>query len=202
MRTIAACGAVGATVGVLAVMAAPAVAGAPNYDCIAGARARVAIDQWGRVVAVSGVSKGPTRWADLAQVHQNGPSLDIAFKLGGATWRAAIRGTGKSLVLTSPKGKLIGNCRFVPGTHVLRESDDGGTVLRAAASGGARRLMQVPVGTAVWETPNPHAAWNSMSSGYPALVKGDWYHVNTSVARAGSLHSVAGWLRQRRPSPR
>jgi hypothetical protein len=197
-----ACTAIVATAGVVLVMAAPAAAGAPNYDCVVGEHGRIAIDQWGGVVAVSGLSAGPTRWADLANVRQRGPSLDITFKLDGASWRGAVRGAGKSFVLTRPEGTLTGNCRFILGTYVLRASDDGGGVLRADASSGAKRLLRIPVGTAVWETPDLHAAWNAGSSRYPALTSGDWYVVNTYIARAGSLHYFAGWLRQREPSPR
>jgi hypothetical protein len=198
----AACGATVAMAGVLLVMAAPAVAGAPNYDCVAGEHGRIAIDQWGGVAAVSGLSAGRTLWADLVNVRQNGPPLDVTFKLSGASWRAAVRGGGKSFVLTRPEGKLTGNCRLISGTYVLRTSDDGGGVLRANASGGAKHLLRIPVGTAVWETPDLHAAWNAGSRRYPALASGDWYLVSTYVARARSLHYFAGWLRQREPSPR
>jgi hypothetical protein len=191
-----------ATAAVLLAPATAAMAGAPNYDCVAGEHARIAIDQWGGVVAVGGLDAGPTRWADLVDVRQDGPSLDVTFELAGATWRAAIRGTGKSFVLTRPTGKLTGHCRFISGVYVLRASDGGGGALRAAASGSAKRMLRIPVGTAVWETPDPHAAWNGGSRRYPALVDGDWYLVNTFVARAGSLHAFAGWLRQREPSPR
>ena len=202
MRFRATCGGMLAFAGALLATAAPAVAGAPNYDCVAGDHARIAIDQWGGVVAVGGLSGGPTRWANLGDVRQNGPSLDITFKVGGASWRAAVRGTGKSFVLTRPGGKLTGHCTFVSGTYVLRKSDGGGHALRAAASIGAKRLLGIPVGTAVWETPDPHAAWNASSSRFPALVDGDWYVVNTFVARSGSLRAISGWLRQSKPSPR
>ena len=184
------------------VMAPPALAGAPNYDCVAGDHGRVAIDQWGGVVAVSGVSAGRTRWADLLNVQQNGPSLDITFKLEGASWRAAVRGGGASFVLTRPEGKLTGHCQVMLGTYVLRRSDAGGRALRAAPSDGARRLLRVPLGTAVWEIPNMQAAWNAGSRRYPARVSGAWYLVSTFIARAGSLYTSGGWLRQRQPSPR
>jgi hypothetical protein len=198
----AVCGAMAATAGALFVMAPPAVAGAPNYDCVAGEHARITIDQWGGVVAVSGPAAGPTRWADLADVRQNGPSLDITFKLGADSWHAAVRGMGTSFVVTRPEGKLTGHCRFIPGNYVLRASDAGGAVLRAEASRSAKRLLPIPVGTAVWETPDQHAAWNAGSRRFPALVKGEWYVVRTYVARAGALKYFAGWLRQREPSPR
>ena len=163
MGARARCCAVALAAGVPLVAAAPAVAGAPNYDCVAGGHARVAIDQWGGVVAVAAVSARSTRWADLAHVRQNGPSLDVTFELGGAPWRAAVRGGGTSFVLTRPEGKLTGSCRLISGTYVLRASDGGGGVLRARASGGAKRLLRIPVGTAVWETPDLHAAWNAGS---------------------------------------
>ena len=188
-------------VGVL-VLAPPVLAGAPNYDCVAGGHGRVAIDQWGGVVAVSGISGGPTRWADLVNVRQNGPSLDIAFNLGGALWRAAVRGGGTSFVLSRPEGKLTGHCQVMLGTYVLRRADAGGSALRAAPSGSARRLLRIPLGTAVWEVPNPQAAWNAGSNSYPARTDGAWYLVSTFIVRAGSHATAGGWLRQRLPSTR
>lgn len=202
MGVRAACSAIVPMVAAVLVMAPPALAGAPNYDCVAGQHGRVAIDQWGGVVAVSGLSAGRTRWADLVNVKQNGPSLDIAFKLDGATWRAAVRGGGQSFVLTRPEGKLPGHCQVMLGTYVLRRSDAGGRALRAAPSEGARRLLRVPLGTGVWEIPNMQAAWNAGSSRYPALAKGAWYLVSTFIVRAGSHYTAGGWLRQRQPSPR
>jgi hypothetical protein len=52
----------------------------------------------------------------------------------------------------------------------------------------------------VWETPDQNAAWDAVSVRFPAMARGDWLLVNTSVARAGSLRFFAGWLRQAKPS--
>jgi hypothetical protein len=153
-----ACSAIVAVVGAVLVIAPPALAGAPNYDCVAGEHGRVAIDQWGGVVAVSGVSGGRTQWAGLKNVRQNGQSLDIAFKVGGASWRAAVRGGGRSFVVTGPDRTLTGHCQIMLGTYVLRRADAGGSALRAAPSGGARFLLRIPLGTAVWEIPSPQVA--------------------------------------------
>jgi hypothetical protein len=191
-----------AMVGAVLVIAPPALAGAPNYDCVAGEHGRVAIDQWGGVVAVSGVSGGSTQWADLKNVQQNGPSLDITFKLGGTSWHAAVRGGGTSFVLTRPELKLTGHCQMMLGTYVLRRADAGGSALRAAPSDGARFLLRIPLGTAVWEIPNPHAAWNAGANSYPAEASGSWYLVSTFIVHAGSHSTAGGWLRQRLPSPR
>lgn len=198
----AACSAIVAMACGALAMAPPALAGAPNYDCVAGAHGRVAIDQWGGIVAVSGLSGGRTRWADLMHVRQNGPSLDVTFKLDGESWRAAVRGGGASFALTRPEGKLTGHCQDMLGTDVLRRADAGGSALRAAPSGGARLVLRIPLGTAVWEIPNPQAAWNARSNSYPARVEGAWYLVSTFIVQAGSHSTAGGWLRQRLPSPR
>lgn len=107
---------------------------------------------------------------------------------GGGERRRSLRcrDEGKSLVVTRREGTLTGHCRFIPGSFVLRSSDDGGFALRARASAQARRLLPIPVGTAVWQRPDRR-------------LKGDWFPVSTFVARARSLSAVDGWLRQRKP---
>jgi hypothetical protein len=63
-------------------------------------------------------------------------------------------------------------------------------------------LLRIPRGSAVWEIPDPQAAWNAGSSSYPARVEGTWYLVSTFIVRAGSHSTAGGWLRQRLPSSR
>ena len=172
---------------VAGLLVAPSVAsaGAPNYDCVAGASARIAIDQYSDVVATDGLA-GPVVWGTASRVRQEGASLDLVATLHGVAWKVAIRGGGKSLVLTSPSGSLKGHCIFIPGNFALRSSDSGGKALRARPSARAKRVMPIAVGTAVWQR--------------PGVPQGDWFPVIRFVERGGSLSGVAGWLRQRKPS--
>ena len=178
-------GAIVALVAGLLVAPSVASAGAPNYDCVAGTSARIAIDQYSDIVAANGLA-GSVVWGTASRVRQEGPSLDLVATLRGVAWKVAIRGGGKSLVLTSRSGSLKGNCIFIPGNFALRSSDSGGKALRARPSAKARRVMPIAVGTAVWQR--------------PGVPQGDWLQVIRFVERGGSLSGVAGWLRQRKPS--
>jgi hypothetical protein len=178
MRRRATCTAVAAA---LLLLPGTAVAGAPNYDCAVGDHGRLAIDQWQSVVATSGAWSGPTRWAVAANVRQNGPSLDLAATFHGETWSIAIRGAGKSLVVTRPGGVLVGHCLTILGSHVLRRSDSGGLTLRDGSSRHAKPVLPIPVGSAVWESPD--------------LARGGWVPLNMFVVRGGSLFTRGGRLR-------
>jgi hypothetical protein len=165
---------------------APALAGAPNYDCVAG-DAHISVDQYVDLVAASGREGGPVVWGAANAVYHGGGSLDFAATFGGTSWSVAIRAVGKSLVLTSPGARLTGHCKLVPGNFALRKADGGGSVLRADSSGQARRILRIPAGTPIWERPD-------------VARKGDWLAVDRYVAHAGSLAIYRGWLRQLKPS--
>jgi hypothetical protein len=164
----------------------PAVAGAPNYDCVVGDGARLTIDQWSDVAAVRGLGFGQTVWGTTEKVAQAGPSLDLVARFRRESWTVAIRDGGRSLVVERPGGALAGHCLFIPGNYVLRASDAGGFALRAGASTHAKRLLPIPVGTAVWQTPGRDP-------------RGDWLPVTALFAHARSLSIHGGWLRQRKP---
>jgi hypothetical protein len=180
-RTIAA-----AAVLALLFFAAPAVAGAPNYDCVVGDGARLSIDQWSGIVAATGFESGQVVWGPAEKIVQAGPSLDLVAQLHGEAWIVELRGYGKSLVVKRPDGALSGHCLFIPGNYILRASDAGGFALRAGASALARRLLRIPVGAAVWQTPNRE-------------LRGAWFPITALVAHAGKLSVHGGWLRQRKP---
>lgn len=165
---------------------AAAFAGAPNYDCVAGGHARLSIDQWAGVVAADGFEPGPAVWGAATGVKQDGGSLDLVAVLGGASWKVAIRGAGSSLTIDTPSGTISGTCTFVPGNFVLRPADSAGHVLRAGPSPSARRLLEIPHGTGVWQIPDTEK-------------RGGWLAVRAFVARAGTIRPVKGWLRQRKP---
>jgi hypothetical protein len=184
LRTVVGAAAVAAA---LVVTAAPADAGAPNYDCVVGGDGHLSIDQYVDVVAARGLVPGPAVWGVASKVHQAGPSLELVATFGRASWQVAIRGGGASLALTQLAGTLTGTCIFIPGNEALRSSDGGGFALRAGPSGRAQRLMRIPVGTAVWERPDP-------------ARRGRWLPVHVFVPSGGSLTVSAGWLRQRKPS--
>ncbi|MEY2518024.1 MAG: hypothetical protein QOJ89_5388 [bacterium] len=173
-------------VGCALLLPAPAVAGAPNYDCVAG-DAHLAIDQYVDVVAASGFTPGHVVWGTASKVEQDGPSLDLVATFGGTSWKVAIRGGGRSLVVTGPGGRLTGHCQFIPGNFALRRADRGGSALRAGPSGQARRFVPIPAGTPVWERPD-------------RAHKGDWFAVDAYIARGGALAFRSGWLRQLKPS--
>jgi hypothetical protein len=168
-------------------MAAPASAGAPNYDCVVGADRHLSIDQYVDVVAARGFAAGPPVWGSAGHVRQDGPSLDLVAKFGGASWRVAIRGAGASIVIRQAGRELHGTCIFIPGNQALRSSDSGGFALRAGPSVQARRLQRVPVGTAVWERPD-------------RAREGAWLAVYVFTPERGSLTVAEGWLRQRTSS--
>ena len=157
---------------------AAAFAGAPNYDCAAGANGRLSIDQWAGVAAAHGFAPGPTLWGAASQVSQDGGSLDLVAVLGGASWKVAIRGAGSSLTIDTPSGTISGTCTFVPGNFVLRPADSAGHVLRAGPSPSARRLLEIPRGTGVWQIPDTEKS-------------GGWLKVVAFVARAGAATGAA-----------
>jgi hypothetical protein len=171
-----------------ALLALPATsqAGAPNYDCLVAGGGRIAIDQWADVVAVDGFAPRPRIWGSARSVRQDGPSLDLTAEMTGAPLTVAVRKWGRSLVLSQAGETLLGHCSLVPGNFVLRRSDSGGFSLRAGPFSGSRRLLRVPVGSAVWQDPagTPH---------------GRWLPVRMTVVRHGTLGFLHGWLRQRRP---
>jgi hypothetical protein len=171
-----------------ALLALPATseAGAPNYDCLVAGGGRIAIDQWADVVAADGFAHRPRIWGSARNVQQDGPSLGLTADMRGAPWTVAVRTWGRSLVISQAGDTLSGHCSLVPGNFVLRRSDSGGFSLRAGPFSGARRLLGVPVGSAVWQDPSrtPH---------------GRWLPVRTTIVRHGTLGFLHGWLRQRRP---
>jgi hypothetical protein len=168
-------------------LAAPATAtaGAPNYDCyVTGGR--VTIDQWSGVVATSGFSHEAVRWGLMRDIDQDGARLDLTAALRGAPVTIAVRGTGSSVKFTERGGTLTGRCAFVPGYYIVRRADSGGTVLRAAPSGSAKRILRIPVGSPVWQDSRRRPS-------------GAWLPVHTLVMRRGVIRAVDGWLRQTRP---
>jgi hypothetical protein len=171
---------------VLASLLAPAsaFAGAPNYDCtIRGGHARLAIDQWRPKVVAMGVGSHALVTGAVADIAQEGPSLDFTTMLAGTSWSVAIRGYGKSMTMTSPGSTLTGRCLFVPGNFVLRAADRGGFALRSAPKVTAAATLAVRVGEPVWESPN-------------AEPTGPWLPVRVIQAKGLSLSSKNGWLRQ------
>jgi hypothetical protein len=163
---------------------ASALAGAPNYDCaIRGGHARLAIDQWRPKVVAMGVGAHAVVTGAVADIAQEGPSLDFATTLGGVHWSVAIRNYGKSMTMTSPGSTLTGRCLFVPGNFILRAADRGGFALRAAPAVTALAQLSVRVGEPVWESPN-------------ASPRGRWLPVRIIQAKGVALSSENGWLRQ------
>ena len=158
---------------------ARALAGAPNYDCVAG-DAHLAIDQYADVVAASGSSSGPVVWGNAKSAYHGGGSLDFVATFGGASWAGAIRGIGTSFALTGPNARMTGHCRLIPGNFALRKADGGGFALRAGASGQARRILRIPAGTPVWDDPPSRAE----ATGSPST--------RTSHVRARSPRTAAG----------
>jgi hypothetical protein len=166
---------------------ASAFAGAPNYDCaLRGGHARLAIDQWRPKVVAIGVGARAVATGAVAEIAQDGPSLDFTTTLDGVRWRVAIRGYGKSLTMTSPGSTLTGRCLFVPGNFILRAADRGGFTLRAAPARSAAPRLSVRVGEPVWETPD----------GAPS---GRWLPVRVIETTGSALSPVNGWLRQAGP---
>jgi hypothetical protein len=81
---------------------------------------------------------------------------------------------------------VVGHCLTILGSHVLRRSDSGGLTLRDGPSRHAKPVLPIPVGSAVWESPD--------------LARGGWVPLNMFVVRGGSLFTRSGWLRQRTAS--
>ena len=166
---------------------ATAFAGAPNYDCmLQGGRGRLAIDQWRPKVVALGVGARPTVGGAVADITQNGPSLDFKTTLAGVRWTVAIRGYGSSLTMTTPGATRAGRCLLVPGNFILRAADRGGRVLRAAPLAGASALLTVTVGAPVWESPS-------------ASPRGEWLPVRAARPHGRRLAPTDGWLRQAGP---
>jgi hypothetical protein len=180
--------AAGLAAGTLLALPAIATAGAPNYDCRVAGGGRIAIDQWAAVISASGFEHTPSAWGTATSIRQNGPSLDLRAKIDGATWTVAVRGTGSSLAITRPAGNLAGRCAFIPGNYVLRRTNRGGYMMRAAPSDQAKLLKRIPLGSPIWQDPNrtPHASWMP---------------VRTTVIRNGTPQPLDGWLRQARIEP-
>ena len=171
---------------ILASLVAPAsaFAGAPNYDCaIRGGHARLAIDQWRPRVVATGFGSHAVVTDAVADIEQDGPSLDLTATLDGTRWSVAIRGGGRSMTMTSPGSTLTGRCLFIPGNFVLRASDGGGFALRSGPTPTAARRLAVPVGAPVWERPI-------------AAPNGRWLPVRVVRATGPALSSADGWLRQ------
>jgi|SRR5476649_185178 hypothetical protein len=163
---------------------ASAFAGAPNYDCtIRGGHARLAVDQWRPRVVAMGVGSHASVTGAVADIAQDGPSLDFATTLGKTHWSVAIRSYGRSLTMTSPGSTLTGRCLFVPGNFILRAADRGGFALRSAPTATAEAQLPVRVGEPVWETPD-------------VSPSGRWLPVRVIRASGLALSSANGWLRQ------
>ena len=163
---------------------AAALAGAPNYDCVAGDGGRLSIDLRAGIVAAAGFEPGPTVWGAAKDMNGGAESLDVVAVLRGSSWKVAVRETGTSLVIKRPSGTLRGRCVFVPGNYVLRPADAGGSTLRAGPRPDARWLLSIPRGTAVWQI--------------PTAGKGDWMRIRAFVVRDGKIRPVDGWLQQKK----
>jgi hypothetical protein len=163
---------------------ASAFAGAPNYDCtIRGGHARLAVDQWRPKVVAMGVGSHAVVTGAVADIAQDGPSLDFATTLAGTRWSIAIRAYGRSLTMTSPGSTLTGRCLFVPGNFILRAADRGGFALHTAPKATAATRLSVRVGEPVWEAPD-------------VSPSGRWLPVRVIQARGLTLSATNGWLRQ------
>jgi hypothetical protein len=163
---------------------ASAFAGAPNYDCtVRGGHARLAIDQWRPKVVAVGVGSHAIVTGAVADIAQDGPSLDFATTLEGTRWSVSIRAYGKTLTMTSPALTLTGRCLFVPGNYILRAADRGGFALRSGPNARAAAQLSVRVGEPVWETPD-------------VSPTGRWLPVRVIRANGLALSSANGWLRQ------
>jgi hypothetical protein len=163
-----------------------AFAGAPNYDCTLQGGARLAIDQWRPKVVALGVGSHATVGGAVQDIAQDGPTLSFTTTLSGTRWSVAIRAYGASMTMTSPGSTLTGRCQFVPGNYILRASDRGGHMLRAAPVATAAARLSVRVGAPVWESPN-------------ASPKGTWLPVLVVWPHGGVLSSAHGWIRQLGP---
>src|SRR4051812_37933111 len=81
------------------VVGGPAGAGAPNYECQAGAQ-RLGIDQHRRA-GLSRLGGGAVQPVTFVDGNQNGPTLDLAYTVAGRAEGAHVRGTGASVSIRS-----------------------------------------------------------------------------------------------------
>ena len=126
---------------------APAVAGAPNYDCFfAGSTIRLAYDEWRGVLIVREPGRGATR------VPFPQTTVPLRARIRGEAWRITINVPNAPVAITVKRGHhdvLHGRCVVVEGWLILRQTKP--LVLRAKPSPSARSVLALAPASYVWQ---------------------------------------------------
>ena len=126
---------------------APAVAGAPNYDCFfAGSAIRLAYDEWRGVLIVREPGRGATR----VQLTQS--TVPLRALVDGERWRITINGPNAPVAITVKRARqrvLRGRCVVVDGRMILSQTTS--LVLRAKPSPSARSVLALAPASYVWQ---------------------------------------------------
>jgi hypothetical protein len=153
---------VGATVVVLLVT--PAVtsqAGAPNYECQAGAY-RIGIDQHRRAGLVR-IGRGAIQPMPFNELQdQNGASLKLGVDLPGTDGVISITGYGSSMTLQIGSRTYRGECAFVPGNFVLGHVTATKAMVRTDPDDKAAVVTDAHRGSLVWSFGRFDEAANAM----------------------------------------
>ena len=132
---------------VFAVAPAPAVAGAPNYDCFfVGSTIRLAFDEWRGVLIVQEPGRGATR------VQFSQTTVPLRTRIRGEAWRITINGPNAPVAITVKRAHhhmLRGRCVVVDGRLILRQTRS--LVLRARPSPSARSVLALAPASYVWQ---------------------------------------------------
>jgi hypothetical protein len=146
-----------------AVIATPANAGAPNYECVAKGL-RIGIDQH-RHRALVRWGRRPTELGSTKNDDQNGERLRIDIVTTSGVWEVEVTGFGKSVSIDGPAGKLTGTCTNVAGNLVLAQTTRNITIRSLVSKPisnktdgklktKSKAVFTVPKGTFVWNAGN------------------------------------------------
>ena len=131
----------------LAYAPAPAVAGAPNYDCFfRNSAIRLAYDEWRGVLIVREPVLGATR------VQFSQTTVPLRALVHGERWRITINGPNAPVAITVKRarhGALRGRCVVVDGRMILRQTKS--PVLLAQPIQSAQPVLTLPTASYVWQ---------------------------------------------------
>lgn len=133
------------------VSAAPALAGAPAFECHIGST-RIGLDTH-RSVALVRQSFGSVVRFGLESVDADGANQRYRLTSGSTTGLVDVRGAGSSASTDIARGHGIGVCAFVPGDFAIGRVTAPHVNVRVAAGPAAEIVVILRRGSLVWLDP-------------------------------------------------
>ena len=137
------------------VSAAPALAGAPAFECHIGST-RVGLDTH-RSVALVRKSFGPVVRFGLGSVDAGGANQRYRLTSGSTTGFVNVRGAGSSASTDITEGNGLGACAFVPGDFAIGRVTAPHVNVRVTESPAAEIAVILRRGSLVWLDPTATA---------------------------------------------